>query len=77
MLSHTLTLVVTLVRIIIMKDIGTSALNFCSGTLKCREGVVNSDIIVQEIIDHPWGAKGARRQGWVIVVSCFLTSNFK
>ena len=31
--------------------------------------MVNSDCISQEIIDHPWGAKGARRRGWVIVVS--------
>ena len=35
-------------------------------------GVVNSDCISQEIIDHPWGAKGARRRGWVIVVSNML-----
>ena len=33
------------------------------------KGVVNSDGIIQEIIDHPQGAKGAKRRGWVIVVS--------
>ena len=61
---------------------GTSSLPF-GGTLcfgECQKegaadlasaarGVVNSDCIVLEIIDHPWGAKGARRRGWVIVVS--------
>ena len=31
--------------------------------------MVNSDRVYQNIITHPWGAKGAKVRGWVIVVS--------
>ena len=56
-------------------SLGPWHLPFRTGTFRSsllqvpRSRVVNSDRVYQNIITHPWGAKGAKVRGWVIVVS--------